>query len=132
MTQTLASLIDDLADDLNESIYTSVFIASDAAIEMSPVDTSRFKNAWRVGIDSFTVDSSSNIYDMSGGSAQNIIANEVDNFDIMSNESLTIYNNVLDAETNTNYAATVSYDFTGGKALDILSTTEQLMYSSMD
>ncbi len=130
--KSLASLIDELAEDLNETIYTSVFIASDAAIEMSPVDTSRFKNAWRIGIDNYAAEESSDLYDMSGGAAQSIIEDQVSDFSILENETITLYNNVLDADNNINYAQTVSYDFTGGVAYDVISTAEQLLYSGIN
>lgn len=128
---TLESLIDELTDDLNEEIYAAMFMASDTAIDLSPVDTSRFKNAWRIGIDGSTPEQSSDVYDMSGGAAQRIIESQMDGFSIDTNESITLYNNVLDPETNYNYAQTVGYDFSGGTAYDLMSSAEQTLYSAL-
>lgn len=130
-TDSLESLIDDIVDDLDETIYVGLFAASDAAIDLSPVDTSRFKNAWRVGVDNYIAEESSNVYDLSGGAAQRIIADQVTDFSIINNDSVTLYNNVLDPETDFNYAQTVGYDFTGNKAFDLMSDTEQVLYSSL-
>lgn len=131
MADSLESLIDELVEDIDTEIYTGFFAASDAAIDGSRVLSSRFKNAWRIGVDNYIAEESSNVYDMSGGAAQRIIESQMDSFSIIENESITLYNNVLDPETNFNYAQTVGYDFSGGVAYDLLSSTEQVLYSQL-
>ena len=120
--------LDEVLDSVSSTAKDSILEAIEFGVDDSPVDTGRFQSNWYAVVDQESAYRNEDKYN--GASATISDAkNMIDKFDAKENEFIYVYNNVSDGEED--YAATVSFDSTQGRAQGIMEDMEGIAESML-
>lgn len=123
----MSDAFDEVLDSISDTVQIAVGEGTEFAIDDSPVDTGRFKGNWYAVIDYEGSDREYDVYDIDGSSTLATARGEIDKYDAREDDFIYIYNNVSDGTED--YAETVSWDYSGGVAGDIMEQMETLVDS---
>lgn len=118
------SLIGELDESISEEFKEAFVESGFDAVAISPIMTGRFQSSWAIAIDGATVANSEVNRAIDFNS-------EAEEFSILSNKSIELYNDALNDEDNENYAEYVRYDYSGSAANQLLEEIEQQIYSRL-